>query len=134
MIVLYFVKYLKYKIDDCLFLYVKGEKNRIGLSGFIFYLFIIIFFFGDIFGGTFMFALVWMKTPLNYILALDITMGPVIICNFAFVENYWKKHLLWEIKSFIDKKPQLTKIFFRFYFFLQQWLLFVFMSHVIPFS
>ena len=48
------------------------------------------------------------ENTFNYLLALDITMGTVVICNFDFIEKYWKKYLLQEIKSFIDKKSQLN--------------------------
>lgn len=72
----------------------KGETTRAGLSGFT-YLFIIMYFcVCDIFGGTFMFASVWMKKPLDYILTLDITVGLLVICNFAFIKNYRKQYLL----------------------------------------
>lgn len=53
------------------FLYVKGEKNRAGLSGLFVYLFIT--FFVICLVGL-IFTLVWMEEQhLDYILALDIT-------------------------------------------------------------
>lgn len=54
-------------------LYVKGVKNRAGLSG-LFVCLLVYYIFCDMFGGTIIFTLVWMEEQrLDYILALDIT-------------------------------------------------------------